>query len=98
MTPDANLLPAVVPHRDDVLLPLVLSAPPHPLALLKALRRRWRMAACVGLFLAALVTVVSWLLLPPAKHTARTLLRIPPGNPFLFRTSEPVPEIQDHQR
>jgi polysaccharide biosynthesis transport protein len=100
MTPDSNssFLPAVVSHRDDTLLPLVLSAPPNPLALFRALRRRWRMALFAGLLLAALVTIACWLFLPPAKHTARTLLRIPPGNPFLFRTSEPVPEILDHQR
>lgn len=96
--PESDRLPAVVPHREDFMLPLVLSAPPNPWALIKALRRRWRMAVFVGLLLAIAAAAACFFLLPPPKHTARTLVRIPPGNPFLFRTSETVPEIGDHQR
>src|SRR5438128_7193763 len=34
----------------------------------------------------------------PSKATARTLVRVPPGGTFLFRTAENVPTLGDHQR
>jgi uncharacterized protein involved in exopolysaccharide biosynthesis len=39
-----------------------------------------------------------WFFLPTSKYTARTLLRVPPGGTFLFKTNEPVPALDDHQR
>src|SRR5437016_5454701 len=53
--------------------PAALSARPHLLGLLFALRRRWLLAVGLGLFCAAAAAAVAWYLLPPTS-TVRTLL------------------------
>jgi capsular exopolysaccharide synthesis family protein len=78
--------------------PAALSAPPNALGLLQALHRRWILATCLGLLCATAAAAVTWASLPPGKYTARTLLRVPPGSPFIFKTNEPVPALGDHQR
>jgi capsular exopolysaccharide synthesis family protein len=42
--------------------------------------------------------VAVWFLAPPPKSTVQTLLRVPAGAPYLFRTLETVPDAQTHQR
>src|SRR5947209_5645790 len=64
--------------------------------LLQALRRRWLAGCGAGLVCAALASVATWFLLPPPKHSARTLIRVPPGTPFLIKTAEPVPDLPTH--
>src|SRR5437588_9469740 len=84
--------------RAGAALPTLPGAVPNFLNLLKALRRCWLRATFVGLAAAAAVATATWFFFPPAKHTARTLLRVPPGSTFLFRTAEQVPALADHQR
>src|SRR5262245_50476229 len=89
--PGAALTVPAAPAAGPVALaapPPALSAPPNALGLLQALRRRWVLAAFLGLVCATAAAGVTWAVLPPGKYTIRTLIRVPPGNPFLFRTAE----------
>jgi capsular exopolysaccharide synthesis family protein len=79
-------------------LPAALSARPNALALLKALRRCWRRALGVGLLLAAALGTAAWFLVPPSKHSVRTLLFVPPTRPYLVRTAENTVDLHTHQR
>src|SRR5436305_13069782 len=78
--------------------PAILSASPNALSLLKALRRRWLLALSVGIVLGATAAAATWHFLPPTKHSARTLLRIPPERRFLLNTAEPVIDLGGHQK
>jgi capsular exopolysaccharide synthesis family protein len=62
------------------------------------LRRRWLLAACCGVLCGAVVSAAAWFLVPTPKHMVRTKLRVPPGEPFLFKTAEQVPDLMSHQR
>jgi capsular exopolysaccharide synthesis family protein len=92
------------PHGDamvgplDANAPTVLTSAPNAIALVKALRRRWRMALFVATACGLAAALTCWFIMPPAKHTARTHVRVPQGSPFLFRTNEPTTSLQDHQR
>jgi hypothetical protein len=52
----------------------------------------------VGVVVAGVAAAAVWFLLPVSTYTARTLLRVPPGSTFLFKTNEPIPSLEDHQR
>jgi capsular exopolysaccharide synthesis family protein len=67
-------------------------APPanalNAINLLRAFRRRWALATFLGLFLAAIVGVVTWYFVPPSKYTVRTVLRVHSKAPYIvFPTS-----------
>lgn len=68
------------------------------MVLLKGLRRRWMLALSLGLLCAGTAAAATWFLVPPPKHSARTLLYVPPIRPFLFHTQEALPRLEDHQR
>lgn len=87
-----------IPATMDAVAPTALTSPPNAIALLKALRRRWRLAVGVATACALVAALTCWLVMPPAKHTARTHMRVPQGSPFLFRTNEPTTSLADHQR
>jgi capsular exopolysaccharide synthesis family protein len=57
-------------------------------ALLRALRRCWLRAICLGLMLAAAAGAATWFWLPPAKLTARTMLRLDPNSKFIFPVAQ----------
>src|SRR2546425_4959325 len=44
--------------------------------LLKALQRHWMLASSLGLVVVAASALAAWYFLPPAKYTARVLLRV----------------------
>src|SRR5262245_25502945 len=67
--PAADTPAPVTPPR-----PPAFAATPDALGLLKALRRRWRIAMALGLLLAGVVGAASWYLVPRAKYTARATL------------------------
>ena len=69
-------------------LPASLTAAPNALALLNSLRRCWLRAICIGFVVAAAAGAATWFWLPPAKVTARTMLRLDPNNKFLFPVSQ----------
>ncbi len=98
MIHNINTLPSPILEPIEASPPSVLSAPPNPMALLRALRRRWRIAVSVGLLCAVVAATGAWLFMPAAKVNARTLVRIPRGDPFLFKTSEPIMTLENHQR
>src|SRR5437867_2620720 len=56
-------------------LPFVATAP-NVASLWQAFRRRWLLALLVGLGAAAIAAVAAYLLISPARYTARTLLHI----------------------
>jgi hypothetical protein len=58
----------------------------------------WLSAVVVGVVVAGAAAAAVWFLLSISTYTVRTLLRVPPGGTFLFKTSEPVPALDDHQR
>jgi capsular exopolysaccharide synthesis family protein len=70
----------------------------NALALFQAFRRRWLLALSVGIVCAALAATGTYFFLPPPKHNVRTLLVVPPGSPFLFKTAEAIPDLASHQR
>jgi capsular exopolysaccharide synthesis family protein len=59
-------------------LPATLAPPAklEPIALLKALRRRWPLALGAGLLCAAVAAGAAYALLPPAKYTARAIFHV----------------------
>lgn len=61
--------------------PPVISAPPSGLALLKALRRRWKVAAILCPLFAVAIVAAIWKFMPPSKYTAVSKLLIRPTNP-----------------
>jgi hypothetical protein len=54
--------------------------------------------AAVALLLGAAAGVGAWFLVPPPRSEVRTLLRVPTGAPYLFRTREAIPDRETHQR
>ena len=67
--------------------PLALTSAPDALSLLKALKRRWFVAAALGLLAAAVVGVSAWILLP-ARYTAFALLQVSSKpNPLTDKTN-----------
>jgi polysaccharide biosynthesis transport protein len=92
-----GLAKAAAPQRAPA-LPPALSTQPNALALLKALRRRWLPASTVGLLLAAALGAAAWFLVPPPKHTVRTLVRVPskPWTPLPVPAA--APDLNTHQR
>src|SRR4051812_31886027 len=79
--PGSVNLPAVVPPpRAGVpSIPyssLALAARPDPVALLKALRRRWPLALGSGLLCAVVAALAVYYLSPPAKYAARAMLHV----------------------
>src|SRR5207237_7927586 len=75
----------------------LLTEAPTVLSIFKALRRCWRRAVCVGLVLAAAAGTATWFLWPPAKVTARTMVRLDPNSKFLFPVTQ-VPNAGEYQR
>ncbi|MBX7167457.1 MAG: polysaccharide biosynthesis tyrosine autokinase [Pirellulales bacterium] len=67
--------------------PTALTAPPTPLSLLGALRRRWFLATALGVTLGAMLAALPWFLMP-TKYQATSWLRaeiMPPANIFAER-------------
>jgi capsular exopolysaccharide synthesis family protein len=78
--------------------PAVLSAPPTPLALSIALRRRWLLALTVATLAALLGAAAAWTLLP-VTWRARSLLHIASNRPFiLYETPEVRIDFASYQR
>src|SRR5437899_390588 len=95
MTPSRSLVPLA--RAPAPVVPAILATTPNALRLFKSLGRCWPRAVTLGLVCAAAGAIATWYV-TPAKATARTLVRVPPGGTFLFRTAENVPTLGDHQR
>jgi len=63
------------------------ATPPVAIGLLKAFQRRWRLAIGVGLLVGVMAAPGAWFLLPTAKYTAESLLRVEPEQPRLIATT-----------
>jgi len=103
--PDPVNLPAVVPaYRAEVLPDQPIPAQNKtegldPVSLLKALRRRWLLALCLGLFGAALLGSITYVVVPPAKYTARAMLHVNSVQPrILLQVTETHTEYGAYQR
>jgi capsular exopolysaccharide synthesis family protein len=73
--------------------PAVVTCAPTARSLLQALRRRWPLAAALGLLGGLLTFVAAWFVLPAPPHTARALLYIAADQPrVLFQTNEYRPD------
>jgi succinoglycan biosynthesis transport protein ExoP len=82
--------------------PAALSSGPDAAALLKALRRRWLMAASLGLLIAGTAALTAWTFLSP-KHTAFALIRVAALRPRITTmttadTSDRTNEFATYQR
>ena len=78
---------------------MALAAPPTPLALLAALRRRYKLAMGLGPILAGIVAVGVWLLLPPSKYNAKAFLQVASSQPrVIFKTEENKIDFPTYQR
>jgi polysaccharide biosynthesis transport protein len=64
-----------------------LTASPDAMSLLKALRRRWFLALCLGVLMAGATGALAWFLLP-ARYTAFSLLRVSSVVPGFFDRQE----------
>jgi capsular exopolysaccharide synthesis family protein len=89
---------SLTPGAPTAAPPAALGSAPNAVALLKALRRCWVRAAAVGVVLAGAAAVGAWYFVPPSKHLARTLMRVPASSTILFHLSEAVPPLPEHQR
>src|SRR3954454_4417506 len=103
-SPGSASLPAV-PHnpRPAVLATTPSFSPPvatlDPIALLKALRRRWPLALGVGLLAAVVVGIAVFFVVPPAKYTARAMLHVNSVQPrILLHVGENHTEYGAYQR
>jgi capsular exopolysaccharide synthesis family protein len=68
--------------------PPIVNAPPNGLALLKALRRRWQVAAILAPLAALLVATLIYFFAPTGRYTAKAVLELNPRSPSLgFRPS-----------
>src|SRR5262245_3933738 len=78
--------------------PSVLTAPPTPLSLLVALRRRWFVALILGLIAGAAAAAAAWYV-SPISWRANTRLQIMTIRPsFLFDTPESRIDFANYQR
>ncbi|AGA29602.1 exopolysaccharide transport family protein [Singulisphaera acidiphila] len=102
--PNSANLPAVVPpHRAEV---FSVSSPPagpvaglDPVAMLKALRRRWPLALGAGLLGGAVLAFATYFLVPPAKYTARSMLHVSSTQPrILLKVGENETDFVAYQR
>ncbi|MEO6807850.1 MAG: polysaccharide biosynthesis tyrosine autokinase [Isosphaeraceae bacterium] len=76
-----------------------LSANPDALALLKALRRRWRLAIGLGLLLAIVAGPTVWLIVPRAKYTAMATLQIATKpKRIMFEPQESLADYRTYQK
>ncbi len=80
-----NLAPGVAPP------PPIVTAPPNGLALLKALKRRWQLAAFLAPVAGLLVALSIYFFTPAGKYTARAVLELNPRTPSL--TFRPVEDV-----
>jgi capsular exopolysaccharide synthesis family protein len=101
----ANLPVAPSPSRSRLAIPEVSLAPvsiashPDPIALLKALRRRWLLALSAGLFCAAVAAGAAYLVAPAAKYTARAMLHVNSVQPqVILKTREVSSDYGAFQR
>lgn len=79
-------------------LPPALSTTPDVLGLLKALRRRWLLAACAGVLAALAAMGITWLVMPAGKYSASTLLRVASNQPtFLFKVDPNSPDAMSYR-
>src|SRR5262245_38653043 len=86
------------PRDVAVARPQVLAASPTPLALLQALRRRWRFALLVGILLGAVGALVAYQLSPPTTRV-RTLLQIAAVRPYIaFENADARVDFVNYQR
>jgi hypothetical protein len=60
-------------------------------------RRPWLLWLVLAVVVGVAVAGLTEALLPPAKHTVRTLLRVPDSH-FHFKPAEAIPDLQSHQR
>jgi succinoglycan biosynthesis transport protein ExoP len=73
--------------------------PPNAVALLSALRRRYKLIISVGTILAALAAVGTWFLIPLPKYTARAILDVAASHPkIIFKTEENRVDFGTYQR
>jgi capsular exopolysaccharide synthesis family protein len=103
-SPGSDHLPAVVsPVRADVLSvsmrPPRLPANPDPIALLKPLRRRFRLAVSTGLLGGVLTALAVYFLVPQAKYMARAMLHVNSIRPkILLQVGESSTDYGAYQR
>jgi succinoglycan biosynthesis transport protein ExoP len=84
------------PHHGPT--PSALTRAPDPLLLLKALQRRWLLAATLGLLVAAAAGSGVFFFMPPPKHTVRALLHVPPPRGVVFKQGGSYADLPNHQR
>ncbi|SIN67723.1 capsular exopolysaccharide family [Singulisphaera sp. GP187] len=102
---DSANLPAVVPpYRTAEVFsiapaPVGTAAGLDPIALLKALRRRWPLAVGAGLLGGVVLAVVTYFVVPPAKYTARSMLHVNSTQPrILLKVGENESDYVAYQR
>jgi len=74
------------------------AAGPDVGALLKALRRRWRAALLLGLTLGASAALTAWMVIPPAKYTARAILHVSTNPPKLVFDHDSETDYRTYQQ
>jgi capsular exopolysaccharide synthesis family protein len=96
------LLPVRVPSpegADRAGPPAALTAKPNALAILKALKRRWLPALCIGLLCGGVVGGATWLVVPPAKSTAQALLHVSMvQQDLVYKNADRQPDFATYQR
>jgi len=89
-------VPALPPHAQG---PRTPAASLDALGLLKALRRRCVLAVGLGVLLAAAAAGVAYVVVPPAKYTAKAMLRVATETPrILVKTAENESNFATFQR
>ena len=68
------------------------------MGLLRAFRRRWRLAIGAGVLLGGIAAVAAWYLVPAAKYTAEALLLVEPEQPRLIATTKEYHSVPETDR
>lgn len=64
-------------------------------AVLKALRRHWLLACCLGVLCSATLAGVTWTVMPASKYTVASLLKVSATNPsVVFQNAEGMIDFQ----
>jgi succinoglycan biosynthesis transport protein ExoP len=91
--------PALESRPSGVSRQPALSSRPDALSLLKALRRRWRLAIILGLLVATTLGAATWYFVPRAKYIAKsTLLVATAPRRIIFEPKEGIADYRTYQR
>lgn len=91
MPPERAEVPATPWPMGPMPRPEVLTAPPNPIGLLNAFRRRWILATFLGVILGGILALIPYFLMP-VRHDVATWLTVAEQDPYIVYSTRNGPE------